>query len=45
MKPKCPCCKSTLSREIQLTTDWGYELFFECIACGVLFRGVNYETP
>lgn len=34
----CPCCKSINVKEIQINTDWGYEIFDECNNCGVIFR-------
>lgn len=37
----CPCCKSVNIRDIELTTDWGFEPFNECLDCGILFRGFN----
>lgn len=35
---KCPCCKADNPKDIELVTDWGYETFFECVICGIIFR-------
>lgn len=37
----CPLCKTTHIKGIDLHTEWGIEVFFECLECGIIFREIT----
>ncbi len=50
---KCPCCKTDedlgngnkryLFKRITFTTDWGFEDFLKCLACGIILQETEDE--